>query len=34
MLVNRNLFECGLEILVNRNLFECGLELLVRLYVD
>jgi hypothetical protein len=34
MLVNRNLFECGLEMLVNRNLFECGLELLVRLYVD
>jgi hypothetical protein len=34
MLVNRNLFECELEMLVNRNLFECGLELLVRLYVD
>jgi hypothetical protein len=34
MLVNRNQFECGLEMLVIRNQFECGLEMLVMLYVD
>jgi hypothetical protein len=33
MLVNRNQFECGLEMLVIRNHFECGLEMLVMLYV-